>query len=163
MTRRPPFFLHIEKRWPLLLLCDSYVSIPLIFLQLGVLAATNEERAQIRAPYFWVCRLWWMAACWLCSVTVAKQGHSQPSNTNTAFRQSISSHTRTHTNPGTEHGSDWTGVMRVPEFPVGRGPNELSITMTAGESALTARSLDGTCSPNKNRGRLSSPFTPLPW
>lgn len=142
---------------------DSDISIPLISPQSGVKAATNKERAQIRAPYFLVCGLWWMAACWLCSVTVAKQGHSQPSNTNTALRQSISSPTRTHTNQGSEHGSDWTGVTCMPEFPVGRGPSKLCITMTAGEGALTARSLSGTCSPNKNRGPLSSPFTLLPW
>lgn len=50
---------------------------------------------QIWAVCFCVYTPWWMAACWLCAVTKAKQSHAQLSYTNTAFHWPCSPCTQT--------------------------------------------------------------------
>lgn len=80
---------------------------------------------------------WWMAACWLCTATEAKHSHAQLSYTNTAFPAfpALPAH-RPQTSTGTQV---WAGirpsteVVRQAEFPVGRAPSQLTITLTVAQ------------------------------
>lgn len=74
---------------------------------------------------------------------MGKQSHAQRSNTNTAFHPVHSLHTDQKPGPGlrSERDSDLVdrGGVCVAEFPTGRAPGQLDITLTGGKKTNQAR------------------------